>query len=185
MAGVVTIHIGGVFASREGAAVKTLLGSCIAACLWDPVSQVGGMNHFLLPQPGPGEDDGELSRYGVHAMELLIGRIQRLGGDRRSLQAKLFGGGHVLQMAGTGAGVPEQNIRFIRQFMVSEEIPVLVEDLGGRAARQVIFHTDSGRALVKRLPAAATPPPLAAERTHQQAAGEIVARRGEVTLFES
>lgn len=178
----VTIYLGGVFASRDGAVVKTLLGSCIAACLWDPRSTVGGMNHFMLPQPAHGEAGGDLCRFGVHAMELLIGRIQRLGGDRRTMRAKLFGGGHVLQLTGAGAGVPEQNIRFIRQFMAAEGIPVLAEDLGGAAARQVVFHTGSGRALLKRLPAARFSLLKAAQRPR----GEPECGRpgfGQITLF--
>ena len=101
-----TIYVGGVFASRDAAVVRTLLGSCIAACLWDPRSGVGGMNHFMLPRPANGVAEADPSRFGVHAMELLIGKIQRLGGDRRTLQAKVFGGGHVLKIGGSGARVP-------------------------------------------------------------------------------
>lgn len=183
MAEEVVIYIGGVFASRDGAVVRTLLGSCVAACLWDPRSGVGGMNHFLLPQPTNGESQGELSRFGVHAMELLIGRIQRLGGDRRTVQAKVFGGGHVLQIVGAGACVPEQNIRFVREFMAGEGIPVVAEDLGGTAARQVVFHTRSGKALLKRLPATQVPQ-LEVERAHQQEAARLQAKKGDVTLFD-
>jgi chemotaxis receptor (MCP) glutamine deamidase CheD len=184
MAEEVIIYIGGVFASRDGAVVKTLLGSCIATCLWDPQNGVGGMNHFMLPRPANGDSAGDLSRFGVHAMELLIGRIQRLGGDRRRLQAKLFGGGHVLQMAGAGASVPEQNIRFIRHFMADEGIPVVARDLGGTAARQVMFHTDSGKALLKRLPATQDLARIEVERAHQREAGRIQAQTGAVTLFD-
>jgi chemotaxis protein CheD len=177
----VVIYIGGVFASRDGAIVKTLLGSCIATCLWDPRNGVGGMNHFMLPRPANGEAEGDLSRFGVHAMELLIGRIQRLGGDRRTLQAKLFGGGHVLQMA--GMSVPEQNIRFIRHFMANEGIPVVARDLGGTAARQVIFHTASGKALMRRLPATQCPR-VETEEAHQREAAHIQAQAGDITLFD-
>jgi chemotaxis receptor (MCP) glutamine deamidase CheD len=179
----VTIYIGGVFVSRDAAVVKTLLGSCIAACLWDPLRGVGGMNHFMLPRPANGDGGHDLARFGVHAMELLIGKIQRLGGDRRTMQAKIFGGGHVLQIVGSGAAVPEQNIRFIRHFMTQEGIPVVAEDLGGTAARQVIFHTDSGKALLKRLPATQLPR-LATEQAHQREAEAIQAKVGDVTLFD-
>ncbi len=183
MAEEVVIYIGGVFASRDGAVVRTLLGSCIATCLWDPRSGVGGMNHFLLPEPTNGDGQGDLSRFGIHAMELLIGKIQRLGGDRRTVQAKVFGGGHVLQMKETGVGVPERNIRFIRQFMADENIPVVAEDVGGTAARQVVFHTQSGKALLKRLPSTQFPQ-LEVERAHQREAARIQAKNGDVTLFD-
>jgi len=179
----VTIYIGGVFASRDGATVRTLLGSCIAACLWDPESGVGGMNHFMLPRPSSHDAGDDLARFGVHAMELLIGKIQRLGGDRRSVQAKIFGGGHVLQIVGVGGSVPEQNIRFVRRFLSEEGIPVVSEDLGGACARQVIFRTDSGRVWLKRLPGSRFPR-AEAERAHAREAATIQAKAGEITLFD-
>lgn len=77
----VSIHIGGVFATREPTVIKTLLGSCIAACLRDPEAGVGGMNHFMLPAALNGNAEDNLSRFGLHAMELLIGEIQKLGGS--------------------------------------------------------------------------------------------------------
>jgi chemotaxis protein CheD len=179
----VTIYIGGIFASRDGAVVRTLLGSCIAACVWDPAAGVGGMNHFMLPMPTNGDVGQGLSRYGVHAMELLVGQVQKLGGDRRRLQAKLFGGGHVLQMADSASSVPTQNIQFIKRFVTSENIPVIAEDLGGRSARQVVFHTDSGKAFVKRLPGTGLVQ-AAVEQDHQRQAQIALARAGEVTLFD-
>src|SRR5580658_1868975 len=89
-----SIHIGEIFASREPAVVRTVLGSCIAVCLRDPVAGVGGMNHFLLPYGGHNELAS--ARYGIHAMELLINDCMKVGADRAKLEAKVFGGGHVL-----------------------------------------------------------------------------------------
>jgi chemotaxis receptor (MCP) glutamine deamidase CheD len=181
----VIIHIGGVYASRDGAVVKTLLGSCIAACVWDLEAGVGGMNHFMLPAPTHGDGGGLLSRFGVHAMELLIGQVQKLGGDRRRLQAKVFGGGHVLQLADTAASIPAQNIRFIKGFMTSERIPLAAEDLGGTLARQVMFHTDNGKAFVRRLPGTSLfRTGAAAERPLQRDAHAAVQHGGEITLFD-
>jgi chemotaxis receptor (MCP) glutamine deamidase CheD len=179
----VTIYVGGVFASREGAVVKTLLGSCISACLWDPQRGIGGMNHFMLPMPMNGGAMEDLPRFGVHAMELLIGEIQKLGGERRRVQGKLFGGGHVLQVPASIGCVPAQNIQFIRRFMAAEGIPVAAEDLGGSQARQIAFHTDTGRAFVKRL-AGSGLFQMAAEQEHQRVAERAVAAAGEITLFD-
>ncbi len=174
--GEVTIYVGGVFASREAAVVKTLLGSCISACIWDPVSGAGGMNHFMLPNGGGGNGTGS-ARFGVQAMELLIGELQKLGGERARLQAKAFGGGQVLHMANPSLSVPEQNIRFIRQFMLEEGIPLIAHDFGGRCARQVVFNTQTGKALVKRLPSrVAIPAP--------EVAPPPAPRAGEITLFD-
>jgi chemotaxis protein methyltransferase CheR len=150
------IIIGEVFASREPAVVRTLLGSCVSACLYDPEARVGGMNHFLLPDG----DSEELraARYGVHAMELLINEIMRLGGDRRRLVAKVFGAAGVLRAA--SSGVPQQNSRFVRAFLENEQIPIVGERLGGHRAIEVWFHTAVGRARIRYVD---EPPPLLVE----------------------
>jgi chemotaxis protein CheD len=143
------IHIGGVFASHEPSVVRTVLGSCISACLFDPVARVGGMNHFMLPD---GNGDEMLStRYGVHSMEVLINACMNAGADRRFMQAKIFGGGHVLRIAMSASSVPQRNIQFIRRFLIDEDIPIVAHDLGGKSAREVMFFTDTGRTLMKRL----------------------------------
>src|SRR5437868_5298811 len=122
----VTIHIGGVYDSREAYLVDTVLGSCISACVHDPVAGIGGMNHFMLPE---GADPGNptSARYGVNAMELLISEIMKLGGTRKRFQAKVFGGGHVLKIRETLDGIPQQNINFVRDFLNTEQIPVMGE----------------------------------------------------------
>jgi chemotaxis receptor (MCP) glutamine deamidase CheD len=146
----VTLYIGGVHASSESTLLKTLLGSCIAVCLFDPVTRVGGMNHFMLPR-GQASADADGSRFGVHAMDCLIGAMMKLGADRRRLVAKVFGGAHVLDMQESAAGVPQQNIDFIREFVEAEGLPVVSEDVGGYHPRHVHFYTATGRALVKRV----------------------------------
>jgi chemotaxis protein CheD len=179
----VTIHIGQVYVTREPTIIKTILGSCIAACLIDPVAQVGGMNHFMLPAPGNGSGHRvDHSQFGVHAMDLLVGAIQKAGGERRRLQAKLFGGGHVLQIAGNGPSVPEQNIHFIEEFMKAERIAVVSRDLGGYLPRRIHFYTDSGKVYVKRLGQRM----LRETRTEEREALRMIGQKasfGEVTLF--
>lgn len=179
----VSIHIGGVFAAREPTVIKTLLGSCIAACLRDPVTGVGGMNHFMLPAAPNGDREDNPARFGLHAMELLIGQIQKLGGERGRLQAKVFGGGHVLQIAESANGVPQQNIRFIREFLRMEEIPLLAHDLGGRTARYVFFDTVSGKVRLRRL-SSVTSVTTVVEREHEATAQREVERYGDITLFD-
>jgi chemotaxis receptor (MCP) glutamine deamidase CheD len=177
------IQIGGVFASREPIVISTVLGSCIAACLRDPLTGIGGMNHFMLPAPPSGAGGEEPGRYGVHAMELLIGALQKLGGERARLEAKVFGGGHVLQIRESDAGVPQLNIRFIREFLRTEGIPLVAQDLGGYTARHVLFESASGTARVKRL-AGSTIQRTVVEREHQQSAHRALQPRGEITLFD-
>jgi chemotaxis receptor (MCP) glutamine deamidase CheD len=147
----VTIFIGGVHAADHPQIVKTLLGSCISVCLFDPVSGVGGMNHFMLPRGGDNGNRADLTRFGVHAMDCLIGAMLKLGGDRRRFVAKCFGGAHVLDTRESEAGVPQQNIAFIRRFLADEGFRLVAEDLGGYDPRHVRFYTSTGRALVKRV----------------------------------
>ncbi len=141
------ITVGQVFATRRPTAIRTLLGSCIAACLYDPVAKVGGMNHFLLPA---GRDDEPTSaRFGVHAMELLINAIMRQGGQRERLQAKIFGGAHVLETM--SSSVPAKNIAFIREFLTTENIPLKAHLLGGETPLDVCMFTENGQVLARRV----------------------------------
>src|SRR5262245_5069328 len=138
------LQVGEVYASPEPVRIRTVLGSCISACLFDPVTGVGGMNHFMLPH---GSEDKELpARYGVHAMELLITTIMKLGGDRRRLQAKVFGGGHVLVLQDQLLAVPEANIQFAKHFLTTEQIPIRGLRVGGDRPLLVHFYPQTGRA---------------------------------------
>ena len=145
----VTIHIGGVVASRKPVVVSTVLGSCISVCLRDPKTLAGGMNHFMLPNNSA--DESVSARYGIHAMELLINECMKAGADRRRLEAKLFGGGHVLKMRETDNNVPLSNIAFALDFLTTENISILSQDLGGYEAREVHFFTDTGKTLMRRM----------------------------------
>ena len=146
----ITINIGGLHASCKPLLLDTVLGSCIAACLYDPVSGIGGMNHFMLPE-GADPENPTSTRYGVNAMELLISHLMKLGADRRRFQAKVFGGGHVLKIRESLDGVPQRNIDFARRFLETEQIPVIREDVGGYQPRRVLFHTHTGKVFLKYL----------------------------------
>jgi chemotaxis protein methyltransferase CheR len=145
----VTITIGGLYAGGGPATVRTVLGSCIAACLFDPETKVGGMNHFLLPD---GLDDESMpTRYGVHAMEVLINEIMKKGGERRRLIAKVFGASHVLRVGGDSIQVPRRNEEFVRHFLEVEGIKVAAAKLGGDLPLEVKFQVHTGRAFVRTL----------------------------------
>lgn len=144
------IHIGGVYASDESEVIDTVLGSCIAACVYDPQAEIGGMNHFMLPE-GEDPDNPTSTRYGVNAMELLLTQLMKLGAQRKNLQAKIFGGGHVLKIRENLDGVPQRNISFIRKFLKTEGIPVVKEDVGGYQPRRVLFYTQTGKAWMRKL----------------------------------
>jgi chemotaxis protein CheD len=84
-------------------------------------------------------------------MELLINECMKQGAERRRLEAKVFGGGHVLQTRESDDNVPQSNIRFALTFLDTENIPIVARDLGGYEAREIYFFTDSGRILLKRM----------------------------------
>lgn len=146
----ITLHIGGLYASPKPIVLDTVLGSCIAACLYDPATKMGGMNHFMLPESAESNDPTS-TRYGVNAMELLINELMKLKARRQSLQAKIFGGGHVLRIREKLDGVPQRNIDFIRKFLELEYIPVVQEDLGGYQPRRVLFSPHTGQVFMRYL----------------------------------
>lgn len=147
-------------------AIVTLLGSCVAACLFDPALGVGGMNHFMLPDAHPSgtpnHADGS-ARYGAHAMELLINDLLKRGARRSRLQAKAFGGGNVLR-GFTSDPIGTRNARFVLDYLEAEGIPVLAHDLGDVHPRKVCFFPQTGRALVRHLPVARDEEIVRAER---------------------
>ena len=144
----VKVQPGEFYATDRDEPIVTVLGSCVAACLRDRESGVGGMNHFMLPR---GHDDGPASasaRYGVNAMELLINELIRLGARRGRLEAKVFGGGNMLEGC-TALNIGQANARFVIQFLAAESIPVVGSDLEGNGSRKVYFFPATGRVLVR------------------------------------
>jgi chemotaxis protein CheD len=141
------------YVTRNEEVITTVLGSCISACIRDPVAQVGGMNHFMLPEDNSAGREGEpavglATRYGSYAMESLINDLLKLGGRRERLEIKLFGGGRVLTSM-TDVGV--RNIRFVESYLELEGLRIAAADLGGESPRKVIYFTGAGRVRVRTL----------------------------------
>ncbi len=143
------IIIGEVFSSAEPVWITTLLGSCVAVCLYDEVAKVGGMNHFMLPTPC--DKSVTCASYGIHSMEMLINSVMNAGGDRRRLKAKVFGGGNVLQSGSHQAKIGSNNIDFALQFLSTENIPVMANFTGHDSGMHVKFHTHTNKVLVRML----------------------------------
>ncbi|TNJ42348.1 chemotaxis protein CheD [Phaeobacter sp. B1627] len=120
---------------------STVLGSCIAACIYDEQIGVGGMNHFLLASSNGSA--GVSARYGVHAMELLINGVMKKGAQRANLKAKVFGGA---KMSANLSDIGANNADFVQRFLRDEGIPVISSSVGGTSARRVRFHACSGAA---------------------------------------
>jgi chemotaxis protein CheD len=134
--------------SAVPAAITTVLGSCVAVCLFDPETGVGGMNHFLLPLHVERERS---PRFGTVAVPMLIDELVKSGAHRPSIRAKLFGGGSVLAAFRRSGRLGEENAALAIRLLAEAGIPVLEKDLGGRIGRKVIFHTDDGSAWVRSL----------------------------------
>lgn len=147
---------------EDGRVLSTLLGSCVAVCLYDPIRRLIGMNHFLLARRRQTVDGSllvsEAGRYGIHAMELLINAMLKQGAERRRLRAKAFGGGNVLgRECGKGEDffcIGALNVRFVREFLSNEGIPVVAADLGGNIGRQIHFSPKDFTVFVKKIPSA-------------------------------
>ncbi|MBI5496345.1 MAG: chemotaxis protein CheD [Deltaproteobacteria bacterium] len=136
--------------SREPCSITTILGSCAAVCLFDPRTRTGGMNHFLLPRGGARQF--EPARYGDVAVELLLRQVLAAGANAGALQAKLFGGAHVLSTEPAKAeDLGTQNTDAARAELARLKVPVVAHDVGGRRGRKLVFSTDDGRAWVKLL----------------------------------
>jgi chemotaxis protein CheD len=130
--------------------IATLLGSCVAACLYDPVAKVGGMNHFLLGEPSADHrvSAGDMQRYGVHAMELLINGMMARGAMRHRLRAHIYGGGNIVSGLG---GIGTANAAFAQRFMADEGIEIAHSDVGGTSARKVEFLPHEGKSRCTRV----------------------------------
>jgi len=135
------------FVSSDNLVIMTVLGSCIAACVWDSKVRVGGMNHFMLPE---GDSSDASGRYGSYAMELLINEMLKGGARRENLQAKIFGGGQVMHSF-TTMNVGERNTQFVIDYLQTERIPIVSKDVLDIYPRKVCFFPTTGKAMVKRL----------------------------------
>lgn len=152
--------------------LTTVLGSCIAVCLRDPIARMGGMNHFLLAEPGKNHRvrAEELQRYGIHAMEVLINALMSRGAERGRLSAHLYGGANVLANLTV---IGTQNAAFARRFLRTEGIPIIHEDVGGSAARRVEFMPHEGKSRCSRVSQVPTVQPIASSVPKAAHSGEL------------
>ncbi len=131
--------------------ISTVLGTCVAACIYDPVSRIGGMNHIFLPGKPESRNIHMPFRYSHEAMRLLIKKVLSEGAMQGNLLAKVFGGGHVLSSINGENGVGERIAADVTQFLAKECIRVAGKDLGGNEGRRIQFHTDTGEVYLRRI----------------------------------
>lgn len=156
--------------------LSTILGSCIAACMRDPVAGVGGMNHFLLPGHASGSG-AEATSYGVHLMELLINGLLKMGARRDRLEAKIIGGAKTIVGF---SNVGEKNAEFAHRFLSDEGIRIVGSNTGGDVGRRLQYHPVSGRARHSPLSGAETQKTVALETAPRK----IIAQKPADTSIE-
>ena len=138
------------FVTTADILLVTVLGTCVTACIRDRDKGLGGMNHFMLPDASEGGMLSSSARYGAYAMEVLLNHLLKLGARRSSLEAKVFGGGQVLASL-TQTQVGEKNAQFVLDYLRTERIPVVAQDLLDIYPRKVYFFPVNGRVMMKKL----------------------------------
>lgn len=146
----VYLHPGHMHVAFGQYAVKTILGSCIAVCIWDDRAQAGGVVHYLLPEGQIIE--GNTGKYGSLAIPALIKAVRALAGGEGRLRAKVFGGAGVLPSMGKHLNdLGDSNARMAWKMLAADNVPVVAKDVGGTRGRRLIFNVDDGSAWVWRL----------------------------------
>ena len=142
------LYPGDYFAINNSCILGTVTGASVVVCLYDPERKIGGMGHFIVP--GTIGTDGiyadDIARHGIQSMELLMGEVVKLGGDRRYLKAKLFGAGYITNSIEDMGGLRESNMRFLHEYFAMEKILVETKDLGGDFRRKIYFYPLEGNA---------------------------------------
>ena len=184
----VKILPGEYYVTRHDEAITTVLGSCISACIRDPQLNIGGMNHFMLPEDNSvGHNSwldpsvGLATRYGSYAMESLVNDLLKLGATRDRLEIKLFGGGRILSGL---TDVGERNIAFVHGYLQLEGYHVAAEDVGGTQPRKVVYFPASGRVRMRRLRPVENRVISHHEQLYLASLGNKAAGGGDVELFD-
>ncbi len=142
------LHAGQLVVTTSPTAITTVLGSCVAVCVWDPSSGIGGMNHFLLPHH---VERDRSARFGSFAVPELVSAVERAGARRAELQAKVFGGASVIVAFRGTRNLGEENVVLALRLLEEARIPVVERDVGGTKGRKLVFHADEGSAWVRLL----------------------------------
>jgi chemotaxis protein CheD len=133
--------------SSTGELITTVLGSCIAVCLYDHKLQIGGMNHFLLASCKQRKPFGTIGKYGNLAIPDLLKKLEQKNGNLKNIVAKIIGGASILAVSNLNK-VPNDNIVGARQILLELSIPIVGQDIGGRQGRKIIFNTKSGQVTI-------------------------------------
>lgn len=185
---IIIIYPGEYYVSSEDI-IATVLGSCIAVCIKDKKTGIAGMNHFMLPGDVRSEDIflSASAKYGMFAMEQLLNDMIKKNGSKKDFEAKVFGGGHVLNFRKTDGNVPESNIEFVRAFLNMEQISIVNQDVGGYTGRKILYFPDTSKVLLKRLTSTVDSQLIKAEQSYKtklfKQKEKLQTAGGDLTLF--
>lgn len=170
-------------AHRPNEVLVTVLGSCVSACIRDRISGIGGMNHFMLAASATGAwgDDAQSARFGNYAMEKLINELMKAGCNRSTLEAKVFGGGNVIQ---SSVPVGTSNAEFVLRYLEQEGIQCVAQDLGGNLPRRIHYSPFDGRVVRRLLNSTENNNVARLEKNYATQFTSAPARGGDIELFE-
>jgi chemotaxis protein CheD len=168
--------------TSPGEALVTILASCVAACIRDPLTGIGGMNHFMLPENEAGRwgNDVMSTRYGNHAMEKLINELIKAGCPRERMEVKVFGGANVID---SGQAVGSQNAEFILRYLHDENLRCVAHDLGGDISRRIQYSPANGRVVRRVLGRAEADPTVREENAYAHRLRAVSEAPSNIELF--
>jgi chemotaxis protein CheD len=141
------IHVGQIHVDVAPAAISTVLGSCVAVCLYDRKSLIGGMNHYLLPFWNG--NSLQSPKFGNIAIPKLIESMIDMGANLKSMEAKIFGGASMNIHSSCNMMIGEKNILVAREILKEYKIPIVAEDVGKESGRKIQFNLQNAKVLLK------------------------------------
>lgn len=177
----VYLNIGEAYFTSGVYEIRTILGSCVSVCLYHEKTKHSAINHILLPGSLDKIEDKKSSRYGITSMELIINEFVKLNIPRTELKAKIFGGTQTLKLTTSHAG--PNNVKFVKEFLQTERIPIINEDTGGELYRKLVFHTDTYDVFITRIPANLSTEILTQEKHFETKVRERMVKKTSVFTF--
>lgn len=141
------IHVGEIYIGVKPTEINTILGSCIAVCIYDTINHIGGMNHYLVPLWN--ENGLQSPKYGNISIPRLIESMVNVGCNVRNLEAKVFGGANVIDVTSEDMMIGRKNILIAKEILKEYRIPIVAEDTGGERGRRIMMRSDTGKIFMK------------------------------------
>lgn len=143
----VFIHVGQIHVAQMPTEISTVLGSCVAVCLFDKFRMVGGMNHYLLPMwNGNGL---QTPKFGNISIPRMINSMLDMGCSIQNMEAKIFGGAEINIVSSNGIMVGKRNVMTAEDILSEYRIPIVAKDVGGTSGRRILMYSDTSKVLLK------------------------------------